>query len=88
MPFRIEGLSGFDHFADDAEEAVCDASEGSGVLVSAASQRVAIHPDDFVMADGGHGPMVGGVSEAPVRGEVLLDQDRLSRPFYDGATPK
>ena len=38
---RVEGLSGFDRSADDAEEAVCDASEGSGVLALAVSQRMA-----------------------------------------------
>ena len=71
-------------FADDAEEPVCDASEGSGVLVSAVSQRVAIRPANFVAADGGHGPIVGGVPEVSVRSEGSLDQDRLSRPFCDG----
>lgn len=50
LPFRVEGLFGFDHFADDAEESVGDASGGSGVLVSAASQRVAIRPADFSRA--------------------------------------
>ena len=47
----VEGLSGFDHFADGAEEAVCDASEGVGVLVTAASQRMAIRSADAVAPD-------------------------------------
>ena len=42
--FGIEGLSGFDHFADDSEESVGDASECAGVLVAPASQRMAIRP--------------------------------------------
>ena len=84
LPFRVEGLSGFDHFADNAEEAVCDASEGAGVLVPAAPQRVVFCPADAVAPDGGHGPVVGGVPEPPVRGLPSLDQDGLSGPFRDG----
>ena len=65
---RVEGLSGFDHFADDGEESVGDASEGSGVFMSAASERAAIRPAGAVAPDGGHGPVVGGVSEPRICG--------------------
>ena len=77
-------MPGFDHSAGDAEESVGDASEGSGVFMSAASQRMIFRPAGFVALDGGHGPVVGGVPEPSVRGESALDQDGPSRPFGDG----
>ena len=73
--FGIEGLSGFDHSADDSEESVGDASECAGVLVASASQRLAICLGDGVVLDGDHGPVAGGVDQPPVRGESSLDQD-------------
>ena len=79
LPFRVEGLSGFDHSADDGEESVGDASGGAGVLVSAAPQRVAIRPAGFVAPDGGHGPAAGGVP-----GESSPDHDGLSGSLRDG----
>ena len=38
-PFRVEGLSGFDQFADDAEEPVCDPFQGAGALGACPSIR-------------------------------------------------
>ena len=54
LAFRVEGLSGFDHFADSGsyvEKPIRDASERAGVLVAAASQRAAIGPADGVAPD-------------------------------------
>ncbi len=84
LPFRVEGLSGFDHSADDGGESVGDASGGAGVLVSAAPQRVAIRPAGFVAPDGGHGPAAGGVPGPRVRGESSPDHDGLSGSLRDG----
>ena len=46
-------MSGFDHFADDGEKSVGDASEGSDVFMSAASQRAIFRPAGAVALDGG-----------------------------------
>ena len=78
-------MRGFDHFADDAEESVGDASEGTGVLfVALASQRMANRAADGIALDGGHGPVACGVDQTPVRSESSLDRDSLSRALGNG----
>ena len=39
MSFGVEGLAGFEHFADDAEKPVDDAAQGPGMVVAALPER-------------------------------------------------
>lgn len=80
----VEDLSGFDQFANDAKEAVCNAYKRAGVLVSAALKRTISRPADAVALDGGLCPMAGDISQPSVHGESSLVQDGLSRPLRDG----
>ena len=72
---RVDGLSGFDRIADEAEELVRDASLSTGML-AAASQRTEFRSTGTDAPDGGHSPILrvacryfcrfGRASKAPV----------------------
>ena len=61
LSFGVEGLAGFEHFADDAEKPVDAAAQGSGVLAAALPERAVFRLAGGVPLDGGHCPVVGGV---------------------------
>ena len=80
----VEEGAGFQHGADDGEQAICNGSQGAAMAVTPAAQVIVFCPAFRIALNGGEGPMVHGGSEPVIAGLPADDDAALAGPLGDG----